>query len=79
VQGVWFRASARDEALARGLGGWVRNLADGSVELRAEGPAPALEELIGWCRRGPPLAQVSHVEVQWVFAQGMEGFRILRP
>ena len=62
VQGVWYRASARDRAEALGMTGWVRNLHDGSVELVAEGGGEAVEHLFGWCREGPPLAQVSRVE-----------------
>lgn len=64
VQGVFFRASTRDEALRLGLVGWVRNLPDGRVELVAEGPAGAVEDLINWCRKGPPSARIGRVEVQ---------------
>jgi acylphosphatase len=62
VQGVSYRESARAEALRLGLTGWVRNLADGSVEAVAEGPLEALESFVRWSQRGPPLAQVSQVE-----------------
>jgi len=41
----------------------VRNLADGRVEAAFEGPAPAVDMLVGWCRAGPPLARVSAVAV----------------
>ncbi|MEK6711306.1 MAG: acylphosphatase [Nitrospinota bacterium] len=70
VQGVWYRASAREEALALGLTGWVRNRPDGSVELLAEGPAGALEALIAWCGKGPPLARVDEVRAERGEASG---------
>jgi acylphosphatase len=65
VQGVWYRAATADEARRLGLGGAVSNLPDGSVEVVASGPRAALERLIAWCRRGPPLARVDAVEVAW--------------
>lgn len=64
VQGVWYRASTREEARRLGLDGWVRNLPDGSVEAVFEGEAAALEAMLAWCRVGPPGARVSRVEVQ---------------
>jgi acylphosphatase len=64
VQGVFFRASCAREARARGLVGWVRNRADGRVEAVFEGPGPAVEALVGWCRTGPPSASVEGVEVR---------------
>lgn len=65
VQGVYYRASAREEALRLGLGGFVRNCDDGSVELCAEGPRAAVQALLRWCERGPPAARVDAVEVTW--------------
>ena len=53
VQGVWFRASAREQALALGLRGYARNLADGRVEVLAAGEAAALARLESWLHRGP--------------------------
>ena len=72
VQGVFYRASAADRASELGLVGWVRNAADGSVELEAEGPPEHLEELIAWCRRGPPAARVSDVHSEWIDPLGQE-------
>lgn len=61
VQGVWFRASTRDQARALGLTGSARNLADGSVEVIACGDAAAVDALCDWLWRGPELARVSDV------------------
>jgi len=61
VQGVFFRASARQEALRLGLTGHARNLPDGTVEVVACGDDAALAQLERWLELGPPLAQVSHV------------------
>lgn len=64
VQGVFYRASTRDEAARLGLRGWVRNLRDGArVELVAEGDDAAVAELVRWCHQGPPHARVERVEV----------------
>lgn len=65
VQGVWYRASTRAEADRLGLTGWVRNLSGGQVEAVAEGPRSSLEQLVAWCRRGPPHAVVRSVEPTW--------------
>ncbi len=65
VQGVFFRTATAQEAQARGVVGWVRNLPDGMVEALFEGEKEAVEELITFCRRGPRWARVTNVEVQW--------------
>ena len=70
VQGVFYRASACERAHDLGLAGWVRNLPDGRVELVAEGPREALESLLAWCRKGPPLARVDSVEADWGASTG---------
>ena len=63
VQGVFYRASARETAVQIGLVGWVRNCGDGSVELMACGEDPSLKQLEQWLWQGPKLAQVSSVDV----------------
>lgn len=65
VQGVWFRQSTKDEALRIGVNGWVRNLPDGTVEAVFEGEKKKVEEIVGWCHRGPTGAQVSKVQISW--------------
>ena len=64
VQGVSFRATTRREAARLGLSGWVRNQVDGSVLLEAQGVAAQVDALVAWCRKGPPAAEVSSVEVE---------------
>jgi acylphosphatase len=76
VQGVWFRESCRDQALAAGVGGWVRNLADGRVEVALEGPPAAVDEVVAWCHRGPRRARVEAVEVVDEAPVGERGFRV---
>ena len=63
VQGVFYRASAQQQASALGLRGWVRNLVDGRVELLACGDQIALKELEKWLEIGPDYAKVSNIEV----------------
>jgi acylphosphatase len=62
VQGVCFRAYARDEARRLGLTGWVRNLPDGRVEALAQGDPAKLGAFEAWCRHGPSHARVRKVE-----------------
>jgi acylphosphatase len=64
VQGVYFRASTVQQARHLGLTGWVMNRQDGSVELVAEGRSDGIEELIAWCRQGPPGARVDEIDLQ---------------
>lgn len=63
VQGVFFRASARQRASQLGVTGHAINLADGSVEVLACGSAGQLDQLAAWLRQGPPAARVSSVEL----------------
>lgn len=64
VQGVGYRDALQEEALRRGIAGWVRNRSDGSVEALLQGPPEAVAELVAWARRGPPAARVTEVHVQ---------------
>lgn len=76
VQGVWFRESCRDRALDAGVSGWVRNLDDGRVEVVLEGPAAAVDEVVAWCRQGPPRARVDRVDRVDEEPVGEQGFRV---
>ena len=77
VQGVYFRASARDAARALGLSGWVKNMPDGSVELEAEGKEEVIDKMIDWLHEGPPYGSVDRVEVREIPVLGdASGFHI---
>ncbi|MEM2740334.1 MAG: acylphosphatase [Candidatus Bathyarchaeia archaeon] len=65
VQGVFFRANARREALKLGVKGWIRNLPDGRVEAVIEGEEDKARLMVEWCKRGPPGAIVSRIEIFW--------------
>lgn len=65
VQGVFFRANTRREALRLGLQGWVRNLPDGRVEAWVEGERAAVEGLLDYCSSRIPMAQVDKVDFDW--------------
>lgn len=77
VQGVFFRAGARERAVSLGIAGWARNNANGSFEIHAEGSADALQDLERWCARGPEAARVAGVEVRETPMQGCMGFAVL--
>ncbi len=62
VQGVWFRGSAREEAVRLDVRGWARNRSDGSVEILAQGSKPNVDRFVEWCHRGPSAARVSRVD-----------------
>ena len=77
VQGVFFRASACEQANVLGISGFVRNLPDGSVEIEAEGDDCDLNRFLQWCRHGPPGARVEDVSVHWKQATHAEsGFNV---
>ena len=76
VQGVWFRESCREQALAVGVSGWVRNLADGRVEAVLEGPPAAVERVVQWCHQGPRQATVDAVESHAEPPVGETGFHV---
>ena len=63
VQGVGFRMYSEREAARLGLGGYVRNLSTGDVEIVAEGRTDAVDRLIAWSKYGPPAARVEDVDV----------------
>jgi acylphosphatase len=76
VQGVFFRDTCRREARMAGVGGWVRNNADGTVEAVFEGPDHAVRRMVDWCREGPAYARVEKVDVHDEQPTGESGFRV---
>ena len=70
VQGVFFRAYTRDQAVARGLTGWVRNLPDGRVAAVFEGDREKIDSMLVWVQEGPPYAAVDEVLTDWQPHQG---------
>ncbi|MGZ3853606.1 MAG: acylphosphatase [Flavisolibacter sp.] len=63
VQGVYFRASAKDVADEIGVSGWVKNTEEGDVEIMATGSKEQLQKLVEWCKVGPRRAVVTEVSV----------------
>lgn len=78
VQGVWFRASTREQALKLGLGGFVKNVPDGSVFITVTGERSAIEEFVAWCRVGPQMARVDNVRIEEVDETSFEDFEVRR-
>lgn len=78
IQGVFFRRSAKLEAEKLEIVGWIRNNADGSVEVMAQGPNETIDKFIAWSKKGPPFAKVEKVEVEWLSEnQDFDHFDIL--
>jgi acylphosphatase len=79
VQGIFYRMWTREQAQKLGLAGWVRNLEDGRVEAVFEGPKDKVEKMVKKCHKGPNLAGIEHVDVNWEEATGELGtFEITR-
>jgi acylphosphatase len=75
VQGVWFRASTREQALRLGLRGYANNRPDGRVEVLACGEQAAVDRLCAWLWQGPPQAEVTDVRCDaWAVPPGLAGF-----
>ena len=64
VQGVFYRASTREQARRLGVTGYARNLTDGRVEVLACGDDAAVQSLCDWLRTGPPAARVSELHCE---------------
>lgn len=79
VQGVFFRASTRDEARKLSINGWVRNLPNGDVEALFEGDKAAVSRMLAWCYKGSPYAAVHKVNVSYeAYVGDQEGFFVAR-
>lgn len=77
VQGVWFRASTKKEAIRLDISGWARNLKDGTVEVIAFGGEEALDELGLWLEHGPELAEVINIREEEIAWKAYTGFDVL--
>lgn len=78
VQGVFYRHSTSQEAIKRGITGWVRNLPSGEVECLICGEEAVVLEMIEWLKRGPPAAKVTEVAVSPQPWEEFTGFEIIR-
>ncbi len=79
VQGVWYRASAKDAALGIGVKGKVWNEPDGNVGAIVQGTREQIDAFVRWCKEGPPLAKVQDVKVENVnTAEIFDSFEITR-
>jgi len=78
VQGVGFRQAVKRKARFLGLTGWIKNLPDNRVEALFSGPKEQIEEAINFCKKGPFLSEVKHVEVKWEEEQSFNDFLIIK-
>jgi acylphosphatase len=78
VQGVFFRATAKDIADEMAISGWVRNTPDGDVEIIAAGSQQNIDRFVEWCKHGPEKAIVTNVSITQKEDQSFERFKILR-
>lgn len=77
VQGVNFRMETVRAADQIGVCGWVRNKSDGGVEAMIEGDAAKVDQMLDWCRKGPPVAHVTDVSVrEEPYAGEFKGFTV---
>jgi acylphosphatase len=76
VQGVFYRASARQKADELKVKGFAQNLPNGNVLIEAEGEEEQLKKLVAWCRQGPPRAVVSEVSVKEADRVGYLSFTV---
>jgi len=80
VQGVGYRAFVHRNAIGEELSGWVQNMSDGGVELEVQGPRNRIESFLVTLKKGPSLARVDQLNVNWVHAQTeSKGFQINYP
>jgi acylphosphatase len=78
VQGVFFRASAKEVADELGLMGWVRNTAEGDVEIKISGDEAQLKKFIQWCDHGPKGAHVHSMDTNQIEDEPFKGFKVIR-
>jgi len=78
VQGVFYRATAKDVADLLGIKGWVKNLPNDDVEITATAAEDVLQKFIAWCRQGPSKARVDEVIIEELDIEEFKGFKVIR-
>jgi acylphosphatase len=78
VQGVFYRQTAKEKATELGIKGEVKNMPDETVKITATGTKEQIEQLIEWCRQGPPKAEVQNVITEEMPLQSFDKFSIVR-
>ena len=77
VQGVFFRANVKNKAIELGLKGYAKNLADGNVEVVAQGDEEKISELIGFIKKGPGIANVENIKIKHKEPENFKSFEIM--
>lgn len=77
VQGVFFRANAKEEADKLGITGFAKNMPDGLVYIEAEGEKKNLDQFIKWCNKGPSMAQVEKVIITEGYLKTVKEFEVI--
>ena len=78
VQGVFYRATAKERADEMGIKGCVKNKDDGNVEAVASGTKEQIEQFVEWCKKGPKRAIVTEVQVTKLEYRSFPDFKIIK-
>jgi len=78
VQGVFYRATAKEVGTAICIKGWIKNTSDGHVEACISGKAESIDAFIAWCWKGPKDAEVIAIEIQESDHQSFSRFEIIK-
>ena len=78
VQGVFFRATAKEIAEKNTLTGWVKNLSDGNVEAIVSGDKAGVEKFIEWCKHGPEKAVVEDMQISYIEEKNFKEFKVIK-
>lgn len=78
VQGVFYRASAKEKAKKLGVNGWVKNTEEGNVEIVCEAAEDKIIDFVNWCKSGPGSAKVESIDVNEIEPGNFNGFEIIR-
>ena len=78
VQGVFFRATAKEIASLHKISGWIKNTYEDNVEALITGEKEDVEKFIVWCKHGPEKANVKNVTITNIELQMFEGFEVIR-